>query len=85
MEQYDDAYGLAELVGMETFIIILVRFGGGSIYLPSLQRIVTPSKQRMIMRDYRNGAGIKYLAQRYSLSPQWIYEIVRNARKNIKY
>ena len=78
------AHTLDESEVWDCIVIILQEMGnvcgGRSIYLPSNGKLRTAIRKSLIFDEF-NGANIGELAQKYRVSPQYVYEAVRKQRK----
>jgi Mor family transcriptional regulator len=84
------AIALAELVSMESAKAqhvakevsdrMAAHWGGQNIYFPMGQSIKLSRRDRQIYDDF-NGSNHSDLARKYGVSLQWIYKIVKAARK----
>lgn len=75
-EQYD----LAELIGLDNYILLSKTYGGTTLYIAKYDRILNIKRDRQIMCDF-NGYNHKYLAHKYNLSDRTIRDILAGDRK----
>ena len=85
----DSLYGkhkeLAELIGLDSFIKLIRKYGGqGELYIPKLRDIVQDLRNEQIRNKY-NGYNCKAIAEEYGLTVRQIYTItseIRNERQS---
>ncbi len=79
LEELPEVYQmLAELVGVESMLIIAEAFGGGeSIYFPKMEAIHRTARNKQIIEEF-DGYNFKTLAQKYGLTEMAIRAIVRD-------
>lgn len=78
MEDIAQAYQpLVELIGLGNVLKLSQYFMGDKIYLPKVERILSPARNRRIRREY-NGENTKELAKEYDLTTTQILQIVRD-------
>lgn len=70
-EQYRE---LAETIGIESFIKLVMILGGKTVYIPKADSFLRPARDINIKREY-NGYNHAALARKYNLSERWVLEI----------
>ena len=68
---------LVEMIGLENVLKLSQYFMGDKMYIPKVERILSPARNRRIRREY-NGYNTKELAQDYDLTTNQILQIVRD-------
>lgn len=58
---------IAEVIGTYNLLKLSERFGGSDIYIPKLDRILIPLRNRLILKEF-NGGNNAALARKYHLS-----------------
>lgn len=71
---------LAEAIGMEAFRNLVRLYSGtGHLYIPILDNIVVPVRNRHIYEDFKSGGlSISAIALKYKLSDSYIRQIVKS-------
>lgn len=85
MEDLDDEpRSLAETIGMDAFKKLLRVYNGtGQLYIPKLEKVTIPVRNRHICKDFRSGKlSILQIASKYRLSDCSIRQIVREASES---
>lgn len=72
-EQHRD---IAECIGLESYLLLVEKFGGNSIYIPQMREIVKLRIYRKISEEF-DGTNIKALAVKYGVSESTVYNVVR--------
>lgn len=72
-EQHRD---IAECISLESFLRLVERFGGSSIYIPQMREVVKLRVYRKISEEF-DGTNIRALAVRYGVSESTVYNVVR--------
>ncbi len=75
---------LVDLIGAESTLSIIERFGGGFIYVPLLETISKDERNRVIYSDFLSGMNVNQLRQKYGLSATTIRDIIYNMRRSGK-
>lgn len=70
----------AQHVGLPSFLEIAGRFGGETIYIPSLDQLRREVRNRGIRAEYRETGEVNQLSRKYKLSERQIRNIVRSSR-----
>lgn len=73
----DNHRPLAELIGLESFILLCDYTKGDMMYFPQVDKILIPVRNRNIRADC-NGYNKRELAQKYNLTIQQINNILKN-------
>lgn len=68
---------LVEMIGLGNVLKLSQYFMGDKMYIPKVERILSPARNRRIRREY-NGYNTKELAQDYDLTTNQILQIVRD-------
>ena len=84
MEDLDEEQkALASLVGMEGFRALVRRYNGTPIYIPKIESLEKPVRDRRIREEF-NGRNYKELALKYGLTETWIRSLVSDKAKEIR-
>lgn len=67
---------LAEIIGIENFLKLVMYTGGTSIYIPKAEHILCTIRDKKIKEEYK-GDNFKELSKKYGLTERWIREIIR--------
>lgn len=80
--QADDLKGLPEplqevlrLTGLEGFVELCYLMSGTTLYIPKLDRVVGPARDRLITREF-NGGNYAALAKKYDLTEVWVRQTI---------
>lgn len=57
------------------------RFSGLSIYIPKIEAKNRRARNTAILKEYQEGAPVRWLAKRYGMTTQMIYTILDNRMK----
>lgn len=69
---------LAELLGLERFLVLAENYGGEMIYVPTLKHIRTEMRNNNIRAEYlTDSPEIEKLSRKYRLSERQIRNIIR--------
>lgn len=74
----DNHRPMAELIGLDKFILLCDYIKGDHLYLPQVDRVLAPVRNRNI-RSECNGYNKRELARKYNLTIQQINNIMKNA------
>lgn len=74
----DNHRPLAELIGLDKFVLLCDYAKGDFLYFPQVDKILIPARNRNIRADC-NGYNKKELAQKYNLTIKQINNIIKNA------
>lgn len=78
LEDIAEPYRLVvEMIGLKNVLKLSQYFMGDKMYIPKVERILSPARNRRIRREY-NGYNTKELAQDYDLTTNQILQIVRD-------
>ena len=84
----EDYLEMAEIIGLDNYKKLVVRYNGASVYIPTVDRLTKKDRDTLIREEF-NGGNIKELANKYNLTESWIREIVKPTKvinnKIIKY
>lgn len=72
---------MAQLVGVESTVVLARIYAGTSVYFPKLDRALLSFRNRLIRKEF-NGANIKALARRWGLSARHVRHIVNHSSDN---
>jgi len=70
-------YSLSQIMGIDSVIKLGNQYGGGTIYLPKMDKASTNARDACIRQEY-TGYNSRELATKYKLSVQSIKRIVSN-------
>ena len=75
---------LAETIGIEAFRQLVMVYGGsGRFYIPTLDKITAPVRNRHIFEDYKSGClSVSRIALNYKLSEAYVRQIVKEYAKS---
>lgn len=73
---------MAELLGLDAFLLLVEYYSGTYIYIPKADMVTLPIRDRVICEQY-NGDNANELALKWNLSISRICEIVANKHKEI--
>lgn len=68
---------IVEIVGIEAFVELSGHAKGDEIYIPKVENIVAPARNRRIRKEY-DGYNIKDLAEKYGLTTKQITNILKD-------
>lgn len=68
---------IVEIVGIEAFVELSGHAKGDEIYIPKVENIVAPARNRRIRKEY-DGYNIKDLAEKYGLTTKQIANILKD-------
>lgn len=74
----EDSCALLEIVGDSKFWEIVQTFGGCTLYIPQKDRIERTVRDEQIRTEFKAGASIRELAQKYYLTTVTIRRIVNS-------
>ncbi|MBI4746769.1 MAG: hypothetical protein HY786_09635 [Deltaproteobacteria bacterium] len=75
---------VGKVIGIENALRLGKEFGGENIYFPKLDSNLSPAvkkRHRQIVKDYQI-MSVTELAKKYGVTESWVYEVLREARKN---
>ncbi len=75
---------IAELIGIESYRILMEYYAGTSIYIPKLSEIEREKRNQKIRKEYEQNGNMKALAIKYDLSEIQIRNIVLDIYKEKK-
>ena len=75
-----EAAELAETIGMDAFRQLVLLYGGtGHLYIPPLDNITAPVRNRHIYEDFKSGnLSVPAIALKYKLSEPYIRQIIKS-------
>lgn len=68
---------IVEIIGLEAFVELSGYAKGDEIYIPKVENIVAPARNRRIRKEY-DGYNIKDLAEKYGLTTKQIANILKD-------
>ncbi len=68
---------VAEIVGIEKFILLSEYALGDELYFPKVENVLAPARNRRLKKEY-NGGNVKELADKYGLTVKQVSYILRN-------
>ena len=71
----DSFYDIADEIGIDTFLKLCELCGGSSIYIPTMNSLLKPVRNRIIKENF-NGANYKELARKYNITEVQVRKIV---------
>lgn len=78
MEDIGENYRpIVEIIGLEAFVELSGLAKGDEIYIPKVENIVAPARNRRIRKEY-DGYNIRDLAERYGLTTKQIANILKD-------
>lgn len=80
LEPYKDAFELAEIIGMDLMEKVIEYFPGMNLYIPMKKKVLRASRDREIIKRFKEGESINILAREFEMSSAWIAEIVRDTK-----
>lgn len=66
---------LAEEIGIENFCKVLEHIGGMQLYIPRLDRVLIPARDKSIKNEF-DGSNFAFLAKKYELTERTIRDII---------
>ena len=66
---------IAELIGVDKYALLVSKYGGGYIYIPTLSSLMRSENAAEIKRQY-NGGNAAELGKKYGVSARTIVRIV---------
>lgn len=75
----EDYLEMAEIIGLDNYKKLVVRYNGASVYIPTVDRLTKKDRDTLIREEF-NGGNIKELANKYNLTESWIREIVKPSK-----
>lgn len=67
---------VAEEIGLDAAVKLARLWGGFNVYLPKLDRVLIPVRDRTIRRLRAEGVSVKELARQFGLTDTTVYSIV---------
>lgn len=68
---------VAQLIGVEGFILLTKELGGVMFYIPKFDTILKDIRNANIKQEF-NGSNIKQLSKDYNISEKWVRNIINN-------
>lgn len=75
-----DYHQVAELIGIESLIVLSNTFGGTRFYIPKPETLIQVARNKRIATEF-DGGNFKELARKYNLSEDWVRVIVKQSLK----
>jgi Mor family transcriptional regulator len=72
---------VADLIGFDNVLVLVLARGGESLYIPKPERIAAAARNRAIRAQF-NGRNYRELAARHNLTVTWVREILSEDRKD---
>lgn len=69
---------IASFTGMEDFIKIVRRLGGGRIYIPALEGLSIPDRNKKIAEGYLHGKNVSQLSSEFSICNTTVIKILHS-------
>ncbi|MBP3812330.1 MAG: hypothetical protein J6E49_04370 [Acidaminococcaceae bacterium] len=69
------------LTGLENFVELCFLMSGTTLYIPKLDRIVSPARARLLAREF-NGGNYAQLAKKFDITETWVRQTIN--RENWK-
>lgn len=66
---------LAADIGIENFCTMLSHIGGMQMYVPRLDRVLIPARDKLIKKEF-DGSNFAFLAKKYSLTERTVRDII---------
>ncbi|MGC5328930.1 Mor transcription activator family protein [Brevibacillus sp. SYSU BS000544] len=66
---------IANLIGIESTVKLIRKFGGDMLYLPKEDTLFRSIRDKRIKSEF-NGSNYRELAQKYNISVSWVREIL---------
>lgn len=70
----------AEVIGVEATLKLCAYFGGGPVYVPTIDTAHAVARNQLIRREFARGARVTRLADRYGLTERMVQQIVEDIR-----
>jgi len=67
---------IAVALGTEALLKLAFLIGGTTTYIPKIDFFIQAARDRLIIREYNNGAKPKDLAIKYDLTDVWVRKII---------
>lgn len=83
-ELREEQQQIAEVIGVEAYLMLTKRFGGTSIYIAKAEEILQRKSRDEKIRSEFNGSNYSQLATKYGLTEVWIRTIVYDKSEEIK-
>lgn len=83
-ELREEQQQIAEVIGVEAYLMLTKRFGGTSIYIAKAEEILQRKSRDEKIRNEFNGSNYSQLATKYGLTEVWIRTIVYDKAEEIK-
>ena len=68
-----------QAIGVDAFVEMSHAAGGISIYVPKFESVITPARNRLILKEF-DGGNYAALAIRYGISEVWVRQIINQQR-----
>ena len=72
---------IADLIGVDKYVLLVSKYGGGYIYIPTLSSLMRSENVAEIKRQY-NGENAAELGKKYGVSARTIVRIVTGKPKH---
>jgi len=74
---------LCECIGMQGLINLMKRYGGGFVYVSTIEAAKKDARDREIRRELRAGKGYHQVALKYGLSDSWVRKIANQKTRQL--
>lgn len=74
-ELKEEQRDLAETIGLESYVKLLLKFGGNNLYIPKVDKLIVSIRNRLIIDEF-NGKNYSSLSYKYNLSKNAIRQII---------
>lgn len=73
----DSFYDIADEIGLDSFIKLCELCGGSSLYIPTMNSLLKPVRNRVIKESF-DGGNYKELARKYNITEVQVRKIISN-------
>lgn len=74
-ELKEEQRDLAETIGLENYVKLLLKFGGNNLYIPKADKLIVPIRNKLIFDEF-TGDNYRSLSYKYDLSENTIRQII---------
>lgn len=79
-----NARELADTIGLEAFIKLVLRYGGtDNLYIPVVKSVVQDARDALIREEF-NGGNFLELSRKWGMTERYIRELVKDKTKQIR-
>lgn len=72
---------LLEVLDPESIYKLMVAYGGNTIFIPKVDKILAMERKEKIKRDFYSGLPLNHLTKKYGLSARYIRTIINGGKK----